>query len=127
MGCPSISACQSRGLPATSADFARWFRCAIHSNGRYCGRRVAKLYAAGELLACRHCYGLAYESQQEPMHQRGLGKAQKIRMQMGGSQNMFEPFPDKPKGMHWRTYDRRRGAHDVAEARFIRRKDSGYA
>jgi hypothetical protein len=94
-----------------------WFRCAVHSNGRYCGRRVAKLYAAGELFACRHCYGLAYESQQEPMHQRGLGRAQKIRLQMGGSQNMFEPFPDKPKGMHWRTYDRRRGAHDVAEAR----------
>jgi hypothetical protein len=94
-----------------------WFRCAVHSNGRYCGRRVAKLYAAGELFACRHCYGLAYESQQEPMHQRGLGKAQKIRMQMGGSQNMFEPFPDKPKGMHWLTYDRLRSACDVAETR----------
>jgi hypothetical protein len=69
---------------------------------------------------CRHCYGLAYESQQEPRHQRGLGKAQKIRMQLGGSQNMFEPFPDKPKGMHWRTYDRRRGAYDVAHARFMK-------
>jgi hypothetical protein len=113
-------ACQSRGLPATSADFARGFDARSNPMAGIAARRVAKLYAAGELFACRHCYGLAYESQQEPVHQRGLGKAQKIRMQMGGSQNMFEPFPDKPKGMHWRTYDRRRGAHDVAEARFLK-------
>jgi hypothetical protein len=30
---------------------------------------------------------------------------------------MFEDFPDKPKGMHWRTYDRLRGRYDMAEAR----------
>ena len=30
---------------------------------------------------------------------------------------MFEEFPDKPKGMHWRTYDRLRRMHDVAEGR----------
>ena len=32
---------------------------------------------------------------------------------------MFEPFPVKPKGMHWRTYDRLRCAHDAADARFV--------
>jgi len=26
-------------------------------------------------------------------------------MKLGGSPNMAEDFPDKPKGMHWRTYD----------------------
>ena len=30
---------------------------------------------------------------------------------------MFEEFPDKPKGMHWRTYDRLRRMHDFAEGR----------
>ena len=89
-----------------------WFICP-------CGRRVAVLYGAGELFACRHCCGLAYESQQEPVGQRGLGRAQKIRMQLGGCQSMFEPFPVKPKGMHWRTYDRLRCAHDAADARFV--------
>jgi len=83
-----------------------WFRCNVSSNGRFCGRRVALLYAAGELFACRHCYGLAYASQREPMRRRGLGKAQKIRMQLGGSGNMFDDFPQKPKGMHRRTYIR---------------------
>ena len=29
----------------------------------------------------------------------------------------FDAFPDKPRGMHWRTYDRLRHIHDVAEAR----------
>jgi hypothetical protein len=27
-------------------------------------------------------------------------------MQLGGSANLAEPLPDKPKGMHWRTYSR---------------------
>ena len=41
-----------------------WFTCSTHVNGRYCGRRVAMLYLAGEFFACRKCYGLAYASQQ---------------------------------------------------------------
>ena len=94
-----------------------WFVCSVASNGVYCGRRVTKLYGAGRLFACRHCYRLAYASQQESAHQRGLGKSQKIRMRLGGSPNMLEEFPDKPKGMHWRTYERWRRVHDVAEER----------
>jgi hypothetical protein len=30
---------------------------------------------------------------------------------------MFDEFPDRPKGLHWRTYDRLRHAYDIAEAR----------
>jgi hypothetical protein len=94
-----------------------WFVCSVYSGGRYCGRRVALLYGAGELFACRRCYGLAYASQQEASRNRGLGKAQKIRMRLGGSPDMSKAFPDKPKRMHWRTYERLRVVHDVAEAR----------
>jgi hypothetical protein len=94
-----------------------WFRCLAYSDGRYCGRRVGLLYAAGELFACRRCYGLAYASQRESLRHRGLGKARKIRARLGGSANMFDAFPDRPKGMHWRTYVRLRQSHAVAAAR----------
>jgi hypothetical protein len=32
----------------------------------------------------------------------------------GGDENVTAPFPDKPKGMHWQSYDRLRGVHDHA-------------
>jgi hypothetical protein len=92
-----------------------WFTCPAHFSGKYCGRRVALLYLDGKLFACRRCCGLAYASQQESLWGRGLGKAQKIRMQLGGSPNPLEAFPDRPKRMHWKTYDRLRRAHDLAE------------
>ena len=79
-----------------------WFLCP----GRGCGRRVAKLYCAGRYYVCRHCGDLAYSSQRENTGDRALRRAQAIRNQLGGSSNMCEPFPQKPKGMHWRTYER---------------------
>ncbi len=92
-----------------------WFVCSVYSNGRYCGRRAAVLYGAGKLFACRRCYDLAYASQQEtPMH-RGIGQAQKIRMRLGGSANLCDPFPEKPKRMHWLTYLRLRARAEAAE------------
>jgi len=78
-----------------------WFLCPA----RGCGRRVGVLYGGG-IFACRHCHQLVYESQREQPHDRALRRAQAIRMKLGGSGSMAEPFPDKPKGMHWRTYER---------------------
>jgi hypothetical protein len=96
-----------------------WFVCSVYSNGRYCGRRVAVLYGAGELYACRRCYGLAYASQQGSPMDRGLTKAQKIRERLGGSTDIFDVFPDKPKGMHWTTYNRLQVAHEAARERVL--------
>ena len=46
---------------------------------------------------------------------RGVSQAQKIRMRLGGSVSLFEPFPEKPIRMHWRTYLRLRARAEAAE------------
>jgi hypothetical protein len=35
---------------------------------------------------------------------RNLSQSQKIRMQLGGNPDPFEPFPEKSRGMHQLTY-----------------------
>ncbi len=47
---------------------------------------------------------------------RALHKAQAIRERLGGSANMTEPFPEKPKGMHFDTYMRLWHEHREAES-----------
>jgi hypothetical protein len=88
-----------------------WFICP--SSG--CGRRVAVLYGPGKYFLCRHCYDLSYKSQREDKMHRALRMAQKIRKRLGGSANMTEPFPEKPKRMHWQTYERLWWEHHEAE------------
>ena len=88
-----------------------WFVCP----GAGCGRRVAVLYGPGRYFLCRHCYDLTYQSQRENGMYRALHKAQAIRERLGGSANMTEPFPEKPKGMHWRTYERLWWQHHEVE------------
>jgi hypothetical protein len=78
-----------------------WFRCRQN-----CGRRVAKLYLRGHVFACRQCCGLAYASQSENPRYRAISRVQKLRMRLGGSANLLEPFPKKPRGMHRLTYYR---------------------
>jgi len=91
-----------------------WFVCPVYCDGRYCGRRAAILYSAGELFACRRCYGLAYESQQQTARHRGLEQARKIRMGLGGGVDLLAPFPARPKGMHRRTFQRLRARAEAA-------------
>lgn len=75
-----------------------WFACPS------CERRCSALYG-GELFRCRQCYGLTYESQYEAPSERSLSKANKIIKQLGGHPSDAE-FPEKPKNMHWQTYER---------------------
>ena len=53
--------------------------------------------------------------QREDKVYRALHKAQDIRRRLGESTNMREPFPEKPKGMHWKTYERLLWEHHEAE------------
>jgi hypothetical protein len=91
-----------------------WFVCSVYSNGHYCGRRAAILYCAGEMFACRRCYGLSYASQHQAALHRGLEQARKISMRLGGGADLLEPFPPKPKGMQRRTFQRLRARAESA-------------
>ena len=88
-----------------------WFVCPEVA----CGRRVAILYGPGKHFLCRHCYELRYQSQREDNKDRALRRARKIRERLGGSANMLEPFPERPKGMHLDTYMRLFWEHQEAE------------
>jgi len=76
-----------------------WFICPG------CRRRVAKLYLYGKFFRCRHCHGLVYTSQREDKIDRIGSRLRDIRISLGGSADLMEPFPWKPKGMHWSTYE----------------------
>ncbi len=56
-------------------------------------------------FASRQAWRMAYSSQRVAPQERDLQKAQRIRISLGGSGNMLDAFPDKPKWMRWRTYD----------------------
>jgi hypothetical protein len=77
-------------------------------NGKRCERRVQKLYLPprGRYYGCRHCYQFSYESRNQNVTLRAIAKVQKIRRRLGGGASLLELFPEKPRGMWWRTYRR---------------------
>lgn len=85
-----------------------WFRCPAHG----CRRRVAVLYG-GSIFACRHCYRLAYPSQRETWDGRARQRADRIRAKLGWEPGILNGGGLKPKGMHWRTFQRLSAQHDA--------------
>jgi hypothetical protein len=70
-----------------------------------CRSRNLVLYG-GSRFRCRKCLNLAYASQSEDIFGRAASRSQNIRKRLGGLGGFDDPFPLKPKGMHWSTYDR---------------------
>ena len=100
-------------LDATSCHLGgqrQWFRCPA----RGCGRRVALLYG-GAIFACRHCHQLAYPSQRETFSDRAMRRAGAIRDKLGWEPGIANGHGAKPRGMHWRTFERLCAEHDDFE------------
>lgn len=76
-----------------------WLRCP----GCKTPRRVL---FGGALFRCRGCSGLTYASQTARAFERAINRTQRLRVRLGGTGDLSQPFPVKPKGMHWRTYRR---------------------
>ena len=86
-----------------------------------CTRRrvqVAILYGGG-IFACRHCYRLAYASQREGADDRALRRADTIRRRLGWKPGILNGLGDKPKGMHWRTFERLTSDHEAFAERSL--------
>lgn len=85
-----------------------WFVCPAQG----CGRRVAILYG-GSVFACRHCHKLNYQCQRETDDDRSARRADKIRARLKWDAGILNGNGRKPKGMHWRTFDRLKAEHDA--------------
>jgi hypothetical protein len=95
-------------VPCRFGGSRPYFQCPGVINGNPCRRHVTKLYGDGRYFLCRNCYGLAYASQSESAWDRALRRTNRIRMRLGGDPDMAAQFPERPKGMWRRTYERLR-------------------
>lgn len=98
----------------TSANYGgqrTWFKCPS------CARRCRILYG-GTYFRCRRCYRLRYDSQYEPPFGRAASQAHALRARLGQYGSLDEPFPPKPKGMHWETYLRLEARDEELQARW---------
>jgi len=69
-----------------------WFVCG-------CGRRVARLFIYRQHVACRHCFNLAYPTQNGDECDRAWARIYKLEGKLKDERY-------RPKGMHWRTFQR---------------------
>jgi len=102
-----------------------WFVCP------YTGRRVTKLYGAhgADKYGSRHAFNLSYASQSENRTDRAFRKRWKILDKLDGEYDDLI----KPKGMHWKTYERLTDKYSLNEQiinrgmlAFLQRKGAGY-
>jgi hypothetical protein len=92
-----------------------YFLCPGLVDGVVCGRRVAKLYAAGRYFLCRHCYRLSYTSQREDELDRANRRANNLKQRLGQVSGLGAGFPARPRGMWRRKYERLRDEATKAE------------
>ena len=95
--------------PAGGVRF--WFWC---ERGRAMAS-VLYLMPGSSVFASRAAFGrVSYRSQRISDRDRLLEKAQRIRMDLGGSPAVFDAFPERPPGMHRSRYERLRAKGEAA-------------
>lgn len=89
-----------------------WFCCP--KTGEWATKLFLPL--GGDRFLSRQGYHLGYACQREARSDRLMRKARKLHRALGGDdEGLSGEAPDKPKGMHWRTYERRVAAWIAAE------------
>jgi hypothetical protein len=90
---------------------AQWYFVCRHT-----GRPVSVLWkppGGGCFLSRQAWRRVAYSSQFETPRDRAQSGVQRIECRLGGT--VDGPFPPKPKGMHWRTYEAWRERYEAYE------------
>jgi hypothetical protein len=88
-----------------------WLHCS------FCKRRVAKLFHGMGAYFCRPCIGNPiYASQAKSTQSRRHFEACKLRLRLDGIASLTAPFPERPRGMHRKTYARLRHRGEKLEA-----------
>ena len=99
--------------PCNYGGYRSWFLCPR------CNKRVAILYEQDKRFRCRQCHVLPYTSQRVSECDRLLLKVRKIRGQLRASRDLSKLLIVKPKGMHWRTFEKLRKKEKIAHHDFI--------
>jgi hypothetical protein len=93
-----------------------WFLCP------HCQRRVARLFNGLGTYHCRACVGNPpYASQTKSAQNRPHFQLCKLRLRLGGEASLTAPFPERPRGMHRRTYMRLKHRAELLEAQISSR------
>lgn len=71
---------------------------------RDCGARSQHLYLHRNRFICRQCAGLTYKSRRERGAMRAIRRWDKVSARLGGV-GWSELGLEKPKNMHWHTFD----------------------
>jgi len=69
-----------------------------------CAREARTLFITSRALACRTCSGLKYQSQLERRPDRARRRALKIMDRLARGHASLMTIPERPAGMHRRTY-----------------------
>jgi hypothetical protein len=103
LGRPNRMEGQTIELVTTTPPYGgrRWWFLCPHT-----GKRVMKLYLpyGARNFASRQAYRLGYAVQRESAEDQAYRRARKARARIGGSVNLMERLPTKPKWMRWATY-----------------------
>lgn len=91
----------------------------------WCGARVSRAFIttnppAQGMLVCHRCAGARYESQDSFPQARLEERSDGLRVRLRSNSGAYDPIPEKPPRMHWRTYDRLKEElvaveHDLAQ------------
>jgi hypothetical protein len=91
-----------------------WFCCP--GTGEWASKLFLPL--GGHCFMSRRAYRLGYACQRESRSNRLMRRARKLHRALGGDGGALgQDAPDKPKGMHWRTYERKVAAWMAADER----------